>query len=96
MTLAAFKKIIESAKVNGQFLKSEAVNANGEVMRTNDFAPVTHTQSNSFALLRNNQLSWVEYGKASEWEFKDSKAIKSMLQGCKLVFEFNNPSFFGF
>lgn len=96
MNLSAFKKILESAKNHSQMIKSTVINKNGEIVKLNDFAPVCHTQSNSFALLRNNTFSWLEYGKASEWEFENSNAIKNFKDGGKIVLEFKDPSFFGF
>ena len=94
MTLSKFKRHIENAKVNGLFMKSKVVNPKGEVVKENDFAPVKHTQTNAFALLRNEKLSWVEYGKASEWEFENSQAIRKYKDGGKLILEFNDLSFF--
>jgi hypothetical protein len=95
MNLSAFRKVLVSAKLHSQMLSSTIVDKDGNVRRINDFAPVSIVQSNCFALKRNGQDSYVELGKASDWEFKDSKAIKNFADG-KMILEFKDPSFFGF
>lgn len=93
-TLTDFKRALQSCKTNGIQIKSTVVNPKGEVIKSNDFAPVCHIQTNSFALLRNNTRSWAEFGKASQWQF-DKGAKQSFQNGGYIYFEFDCPSFFG-
>jgi len=92
--LTDFKKVLQSCLIHKLEIKSKVVNKNGEIVKEQDFAPVGHLQSNSFALLRNGVLSWVEYGKASQWNFS-GEISKTFMDGGKLIFELKNPDFFG-
>ena len=92
--LSDFKRFIESAKVHSMELKSTVVNKNGEVVKENTFATVTHTQSNSFALNKEGKLSWAEYGKASEWDFTDGILKRKFKDGGYILFQFKEPNFF--
>ncbi len=95
-TFADFKKMLNSAIVHKMKMKTTVVNKNGEIVRENDFAPVHRTQSNAFTLLRNEKESWIEYGKASEWDFTNSTGIiKSMGDGGKMILNFEDNTFFG-
>lgn len=93
--LTDFKKVLNSCLVHKLEIKSKAINKNGEIVKENDFAPVGHIQSNSFAMMRNNVLSWCEYGKASQWKFEGKQATKTLLDGGRLVFEIKDADFFG-
>jgi hypothetical protein len=93
--LSEFKKVLTSCITHNLCLRSKITNKHGEVIKENDFAPVKHIQSNSFALERNGQLSWVEFGKASQWEFKNSFAYYNFPNGGQAIFELQNPEFFG-
>jgi len=86
-SLNDFKKNLQICKSNGITLKTSVLNSTGEVIRVNDFAPIGNIQSNSFAMIRNEKLSWVEFGKASQWNF--TEGIKQNLIGGSMVFEFS-------
>lgn len=95
-TLSGFKQLLESAQVNGCYMKITILDRCGNVLRENEPAPVGKVQSNCFALDRNGQLSYVEFGKASNWEFNlhHGKATKLNPNG-NMIIEFKEPSFFG-
>jgi hypothetical protein len=94
-TLAGFKFILQSAMVNGIYFSTKVTNDKGEIVRETQPSPVGIVQSNSFALNRNGQMVWTEFGKASQWEFdlSNGKAIK-LLGKDRLIYQFNEPGFF--
>ena len=79
--LAQFKKWLAEAKENGSTLRSEVLAPTGEVARQQPHAPVSVVQANMFALKRNEQDSYTEFGKASQWKFTDNDATKQMVGG---------------
>ena len=96
VTLSDFKKMLNSAIVHKMRMKTTVINKNGEIVKENDFAPVHRTQTNAFTLLRNDQESWLEYGKASDWDFNNSKGIiKNFGDGGKIILNFEDNTFFG-
>lgn len=95
-SLAGFKKIIQSAMVNGIYIKTSIHNAKGEMVRENDFAPVSICQSNCFALKRNGNDSFIEFGKAERWTFlTDTGKAKKRFDDGYMIIEFKEPEFFG-
>jgi len=94
MKLAQFKRLLQSSKTNGQRIKSTIYDHNGNLVRSNDFANIGTIQSNCFSLLRGGFESWSEFGKASDWQFSGNE-MSHVWTGGKVVFEFENPEFFG-
>jgi hypothetical protein len=64
--LAELKRFLAANINNPKILLSSKVYNQGKLIRENEPATIGHVQSNSFALNRNGNLSWFEYGKASE------------------------------
>lgn len=94
MNLSEYKRHLQSAMTNGINLKSTVINSKGEVVRENEFAPIVLVNTVSFAMLRNGKQSFAEFGKASEWQFADDKAIRNFKDGGKIEFTFDAPDFF--
>jgi hypothetical protein len=69
--LAEFKRFLtENVKNNNVLLSSKVIRNNtSELVKENPPAPIELVQSNAFAVRRDDKISWVEFGKAKDWEF---------------------------
>jgi hypothetical protein len=80
-TLADFKRLLTNNVYNPSFKLSSKIvlNGTGEVIRENAPAQVAHIQSNQFAVDRNGNLSWMEFGKAGNWLFDGNTAKHNVM-----------------
>jgi hypothetical protein len=96
-TLAGFKQLLESAKINGIHVRSTILNPEGQAALVRPFSPVGRVQSNAFTILREGREFWVEFNKSSSWEFDlpNGKATKLHPNGMKtMIIEISTPEFF--
>ena len=90
--LNQFKEFVKANLNNPNIKLSSKVvkNGTGEVIRENPPAVIAHVQTNSFAVDRNGNLSWMEFGKAKDWLFSGDTAKHNTMGSnpnfCHLIF----------
>jgi len=96
MTLTGFKNIVTSCMANGIKIQTTICSNDGTVQRVNPFAKVGKLQSNSFALERETGLSYLEYGKAKNYDFEQYPIRMNFDNGNGyMLIEVEDRGFFG-
>lgn len=59
----------------------------GQIVRTNEAAPVGGVNINGFYLWRGDRQSWAKFGKRAEWVFTPISATQTMGKSSTITFE---------
>ena len=89
-TLADLKKKVTQGVTDKTILvKTNVMFQNQTHLEPKPYTTVEHVQSNSFSLNREGKKSWVEFGKASQYEFTELTAKLNYPKGGYMLITFN-------
>ena len=94
LSLTDFKRFLESAKHNQIHIKTKVLDKYGKTIKEDEYSPVIQLQTHSFAVQRKTKIFWYEYGRAKDWEFDNGELKKVTNNGGRIVFNFQEPTFF--